>query len=122
MCGVAGFWQTRRSREDALETLNRMGAAIAHRGPDDAGAFFDGATGLGLAFRRLSIIDLSPQGHQPMSSASGRYVIAFNGEVYNFEEIRADLGRVQWRGHSDTEVMLAAVEKWGVQAAVCRFV
>jgi len=99
-----------------------MGAAIAHRGPDDAGGFFDGATGLGLAFRRLSIIDLSPQGHQPMFSATGRYVIVFNGEVYNFEEIRADLGAVQWRGHSDTEVMLAAFERWGVQAAVCRFV
>src|SRR5215472_3425292 len=122
MCGVAGFWQTRRSREDALEILNRMGAAIAHRGPDDRGIFFDGATGLGLAFRRLSIIDLSPQGHQPMSSATGRYLIAFNGEVYNFEEIRAQLGQVQWRGHSDTEVMLAAIEQWGVEAAVRRFV
>jgi asparagine synthase (glutamine-hydrolysing) len=122
MCGIAGFWQTKRGTEDPVETLDRMGTALAHRGPDDSGTFHDSATGMGLAFRRLSILDLSPEGHQPMFSASGRYVIVFNGEVYNFEEIRAELGVRQWRGHSDTEVMLAAVEQWGVESAVRRFV
>lgn len=122
MCGIAGFWQTKRGTEDPLELLNRMGAVLAHRGPDDAGTFHDGAMGIGLAFRRLSILDLSPQGHQPMYSASGRHVIIFNGEVYNFEEIRAELGARHWRGHSDTEVMLEAIDRWGVEPAVQRFV
>src|SRR6266481_9763659 len=122
MCGIAGFWQTKRGTEGPLEILDRMGAALAHRGPDDSGTFHDGATGIGLAFRRLSILDLSPEGHQPMFSVSGRYVIIFNGEVYNFEEIRAELGTRQWRGHSDTEVMLEAIERWGLESAVQRFV
>jgi asparagine synthase (glutamine-hydrolysing) len=122
MCGIAGFWQTKRGAEDPLETLDRMGTALAHRGPDDSGTFHDGAAGIGLAFRRLSILDLSPEGHQPMFSPSARYVIIFNGEVYNFEEIRAELGTRQWRGHSDTEVMLGAIEQWGVESAVKRFV
>jgi asparagine synthase (glutamine-hydrolysing) len=122
MCGIAGFWQTKRGLEHPLETLGRMGAALAHRGPDDSGTFHDSATGIGLAFRRLSILDLSPEGHQPMFSASGRYVIVFNGEVYNYEEIRADLRPQPWRGHSDTEVMLEAFEHWGVESAARRFV
>ena len=96
---------------------------MAHRGPDDSGCFYDSATGVGLSFRRLSIIDLSPAGHQPMDSASGRYTIIFNGEVYNSEEIRAELGpEYKWRGHSDTEVMLEAIERWGIEPAVKRFV
>ncbi|HEV1995570.1 MAG TPA: asparagine synthase (glutamine-hydrolyzing) [Candidatus Acidoferrum sp.] len=122
MCGIAGFWQSKRGPEHPLETLNRMGAALVHRGPDDSGTFHDGSTGIGLAFRRLSILDLSPEGHQPMFSCSGRYVIVFNGEVYNFQEIRAELGTRLWRGHSDTEVMLEAFERWGVDCAVRRFV
>jgi len=96
--------------------------ALVHRGPDDSGTFHDPATGIAFAFRRLSIIDLSPEGHQPMFSASGRYIIVFNGEVYNFEEIRAELGAQHWRGHSDTEVMLEAIERWGLEPAVQRFV
>jgi asparagine synthase (glutamine-hydrolysing) len=122
MCGIAGFWSTRALAKDPVELLNRMASALAHRGPDDAGVFFDSGTDLGLAFRRLSIIDLSPAGHQPMASASGRYTIIFNGEVYNYEEIRSELGAQIWRGHSDTEVMLAAIERWGLKAAVQRFV
>src|SRR5437764_15466735 len=122
MCGIAGFWQNKQSDEPPVELLNRMATVLAHRGPDDSGAFFDPSTGVGLAFRRLSIIDLSSEGHQPMRSASGRYTIIFNGEVYNFEEIRTELGAQTWRGHSDTEVMLAAIERWGLHAAVQRFI
>jgi asparagine synthase (glutamine-hydrolysing) len=122
MCGIAGYWNTKSTCEHPLEVLNRMGAALAHRGPDDSGTFHDVEVGIGLAFRRLSILDLSAAGHQPMHSASGRYVIIFNGEVYNFDEIRAALGAHQWRGHSDTEVMLEAFERWGLEPAVQRFV
>ena len=122
MCGIAGFWQSKRAAEHPLELLNRMGAALAHRGPDDSGAFHDDTVGIGMAFRRLSILDLSPEGHQPMFSASGRFAMVFNGEVYNFEELRAELESHQWRGHSDTEVMLETFERFGVEAAVQRFV
>jgi asparagine synthase (glutamine-hydrolysing) len=122
MCGIAGFWQTTRGTEHPLEILGRMAGALVHRGPDDSGTFHDGATGIGFAFRRLSILDLSPEGHQPMHSASGRYVIVFNGEVYNCEEIRSEISAHRWRGHSDTEVMLQAIERWGVESATQRFV
>src|SRR6266567_2009878 len=122
MCGIAGLWQDKSNSERTLEILTRMGAALTHRGPDDSGTFNDVGAGIGLAFRRLSILDLSAEGHQPMYSASGRYVIIFNGEVYNFEEIRAELGPHQWRGRSDTEVMLEAFERWDVEVAVQRFV
>ncbi len=122
MCGIAGYWDAKNSLEHPLEVLHRMGAALAHRGPDDSGNFHDVGTGIGLAFRRLSILDLSAEGHQPMLSASGRYVMVFNGEIYNFEEIRTEVGTHNWRGHSDTEVMLEAFERWGVESAVQRFV
>jgi len=122
MCGITGYWDTKSIREHPHELLDRMGAALAHRGPDDSGVFHDPGTGIGLAFRRLSILDLSAEGHQPMFSASGRYVIVFNGEVYNFEDLRADLSPHQWRGRSDTEAMLEAFERWKVEAAVQRFV
>jgi asparagine synthase (glutamine-hydrolysing) len=96
--------------------------ALTHRGPDDAGVWVDETLGLALGHRRLSIVDLSPAGHQPMYSASGRYVMAFNGEIYNHESIRADLeaagARPAWRGHSDTETLLAAIEHWGVEATL----
>ena len=122
MCGIAGFWQSARGPEPADDVLRRMGQAIAHRGPDDTGTFHDPATGIGLSFRRLSIVDLSPAGHQPMVSASGRYWIIFNGEVYNWRAIRDEIGAHPWRGHSDTEVMLEAIPRWGLEAAVTRFV
>jgi asparagine synthase (glutamine-hydrolysing) len=122
MCGIAGFWRAARSVEHPDEILRRMGDVLRHRGPDDAGQFHDAASGIGLTFRRLSILDLSPAGHQPMASASGRYWIVFNGEVYNSQAIKQELGIERWRGHSDTEVMLEAVDRWGVDAAVRRFV
>lgn len=103
-----------------------MSAALKHRGPDDEGFWIDPEGNLALAHRRLAIIDLSPQGHQPMLSVTGRYVVIYNGEIYNFEEIRAELqasGRAPaWRGHSDTEVFLAALEAWGFEKAITRLV
>ncbi len=102
-----------------------MAAAIAHRGPDDSGVWSDPACGLALAHRRLAILDLSPAGHQPMVSATGRFVIAFNGEIYNHRALRQELqaaGLVQqpWRGHSDTETLLACVEAWGLETSLQR--
>jgi asparagine synthase (glutamine-hydrolysing) len=100
-----------------------MADAIAHRGPDSSGTWVDSARGVALGHRRLAILDLSPQGHQPMVSSSGRYVIAFNGEVYNFREMRGELSsRYHFNGGSDTEVMLAAIETYGLESAVRRFV
>lgn len=123
MCGYAGFLQRRSNvSADAMPaTVRRMADTLLHRGPDDAGAWSDPDAGIALGHRRLSIIDLSPEGHQPMASPSGRYVIAFNGEIYNFEALRKELPGVAWRGHSDTEVMLAAVDRWGVTGALERF-
>src|SRR5450631_2628440 len=121
MCGIAGFWGP-NWRGAFTEVARKMGDAIRHRGPDDHGEWVDPVTGLALAHRRLSIIDLSREGHQPMVSHSGRYIISFNGEIFNFEDVRAELPGVPWRGHSDTEVMLAAFEKWGIRDAVQRFV
>src|SRR5258708_23945594 len=101
MCGIAGFWRTKRGREEPQEVLRRMGTALAHRGPDDSGTFHDPNSGVGLAFRRLAILDLSPGGHQPMFSESGRYTIIFNVGIYNYEEIRSDLCSALWRRASD---------------------
>ena len=122
MCGIAGFWSSPATEAELLEMLAPMTSALQHRGPDDCGLWCEPSVGIGLGHRRLSIIDLSPQGHQPMFSGSGRYVIVFNGEIYNFEQLRKELDSQVWRGHSDTEVILAAVEAWGLENAVKRFV
>jgi asparagine synthase (glutamine-hydrolysing) len=127
VCGIAGFLDPGGNR--GPETMRRhviaMTNALAHRGPDDEGAWVDPRTGVALGSRRLAIIDLSPEGHQPMSSASGRYVIAYNGEIYNSAEIARTLEAAglapRWRGHSDTEVMLAAIEAWGLDKALESF-
>jgi len=127
MCGIAGFLDTtlRNSTEHLQATATSMGDTLQHRGPDDAGIWVDAATGMALAHRRLSILDLSPAGHQPMLSASGRYVIVFNGEIYNFQQLREELEKssnapAPFRGHSDTEVLLACFESWNVKRTLCR--
>jgi asparagine synthase (glutamine-hydrolysing) len=125
MCGIAGVVKARSSKDELTAIAGAMSEPLRHRGPDDSGIFIAPSGSAALAFRRLAIIDLSPAGHQPMTSASGRYTIIFNGEVYNFERLRDELVREgvapRWRGHSDTEVILAAFEAWGVGAAVPRF-
>jgi len=123
MCGFVGFWDSTGSLPEPQDCLGRMAGVISHRGPDDQQVYYDSDSGLGLGHRRLSIIDLSPEGRQPMASASGRYVLAYNGEVYNFGYLRTELESLgaDFRGHSDTEVILAAVETWGLGAALNRF-
>jgi asparagine synthase (glutamine-hydrolysing) len=129
MCGLTGFIDFKGEMDAAAlqRSVDAMSASLAHRGPDDDGAFIDAGAGMALGFRRLSIIDLSAEGHQPMQSRNGRYVIVFNGEVYNFKEIRADLDsqleggdQSAWQGTSDTEVLLAAIQKFGVTGALER--
>lgn len=121
MCGIAGTvsWN---AREVDRERLRQMTRSLTHRGPDDEGIWIDTSMGVALGQRRLSIIDLSEGGHQPMLSATGRYVLSFNGEIYNFAELRNRLEREAmappWRGQSDTEVLLACIEAWGVEAAL----
>ncbi|MGB4912787.1 MAG: asparagine synthase (glutamine-hydrolyzing) [Candidatus Dechloromonas phosphoritropha] len=127
MCGFTGFLGNDSNAPDNLESVvTSMALAIQHRGPDDAGAWADDDSGIALGHRRLSIIDLSPAGHQPMASAGGRFVIAFNGEIYNHLELRAELASTAtapaWRGHSDTETLLAGFEHWGVEATLTRTV
>ncbi len=125
MCGIAGFISSKGLPENATGIARRMADALAYRGPDDSGTWLDEQSGVALAHRRLSILDLSPEGHQPMASTSGRYVIVFNGEVYNHAELRQALGTpdgLSWRGHSDTEVMLEAICRWGLDQALARFV
>jgi asparagine synthase (glutamine-hydrolysing) len=127
MCGLAGFLDVgnRRGVQDMQDRVGRMTATLAHRGPDDQGTWVDPAAGIALGSRRLAIIDVSPDGHQPMRSASGRYAIAYNGEVYNAPDLARALESERrapaWRGHSDTEVMLAAIEAWGFEPALDRF-
>ncbi len=125
MCGFAGVAGGKFSKDSFEKTLRRMGDAIAHRGPDDWGTWLDCDANVGLVHRRLSILDLSPAGHQPMISASGRFVIAFNGEIYNHLEIRSRVERSgfnQWRGHSDTETLLAGFDVQGIEETLRRAV
>lgn len=123
MCGLTGFWHPGGGEESALRAeVTRMADTLVHRGPDDSGVWVDGAAGIALGFRRLSIIDLSPTGHQPMCSGDGRFVIIFNGEIYNFLELKKDLERLgdRFRGGSDTEVILAGCVRWGIEQTLRR--
>ncbi len=126
MCGIAGYWDRRAATAaDALASLAQgAGDAMAHRGPDGDGVWVDADAGIALAHRRLAIVDLSPTGAQPMASSCGRYVISYNGEVFNFLELRRELEAAghRFRGTSDTEVMLEGFVRWGVEATVKRLI
>jgi asparagine synthase (glutamine-hydrolysing) len=146
MCGLTGFWasESRLPRTASLQACESMANSLRHRGPDDLGLWLDESAGIALGHRRLAILDLSSAGHQPMVSACERYVIAFNGEVYNHFELRRELGALGvpryarnsevegdgfdsvgsggWRGHSDTETLLAGISFWGLEKTLKRCV
>lgn len=130
MCGIAGYFSlsaakaTGAGRWDHQAVLTRMTNQLLRRGPDSSGWWAEEKQGVGLGHRRLAIVDLSAEGHQPMHSAHGRYTIVFNGEIYNFQSLRSLLEKTgsTFRGHSDTEVMLAAFESWGIAATLQKMV
>ncbi len=117
MCGIAGLVGFGSHGEDVQRRTARMSNKLTHRGPDDVGSYYDPTSNVGLVHRRLSILDLSEGGHQPMHSDDGRYVIVFNGEIYNFRELRSELERdgIQFKSHSDTEVLLRMYQRYGVE-------
>src|SRR5438067_1947910 len=123
MCGIAASISTKRGDQHVLEAMT---IAVAHRGTDDAGLWLDAEAGVGLGHRRLAIVDLTPAGHQPMHSADGRFVLTFNGEIYNHAELRAGLERKGampeggWRGHSDTEMFIQGIVTWGLKETLRR--
>lgn len=123
MCGIAGFWQRPDSDAQTLgDRARRMIDTLHHRGPDDEGIWLAPEAGVALGFRRLAILDLSPLGHQPMTSVEQRYTVVYNGEIYNFQDLRKTLTAAghPFRGHSDTEVMLAGFSHWGIDATLRR--
>lgn len=123
MCGIAGLIDVESGSDLLAERVRAMLDPIVHRGPDDRGEWTENGAPVALGLCRLAIVDLSPTGHQPMLSASGRWVIALNGEIYNFRRLRAELeDENEFRGSSDTEVALAAIERWGLRGALDRFV
>ena len=124
MCGIVAIvgWEPKFDRGELADRAVRMAMTIEHRGPDGSGVWSDTDAPVVLAHRRLAILDLSPAGAQPMTSADGHFAITFNGEIYNYRELRAQLPDCQWCGHSDTEVLLAAIQTWGVESALERCV
>ncbi len=126
MCGIAGYWDPILdiSQAEGSHRLDRMMQTIVHRGPDDAGKWIDSSAGVGFAHRRLSILDLSAAGHQPMISPCGRFALTYNGEIYNHLQLRQALesegGNFDWQGHSDTETLLAALRHWGTERTLRR--
>ncbi len=125
MCGLTGFWSF--STQEPERVVKRMTETLNHRGPDDSGVWVDDDAGIYLGHRRLSILDLTLAGQQPMLSNCGRYVLVFNGEIYNHKTIRKELeadlayseltdrGNITWRGHSDTETLLMSISRWGIE-------
>jgi asparagine synthase (glutamine-hydrolysing) len=127
MCGIAGLFRPDGGDEDLLAgCVRRMTHALAHRGPDAEGVWANGSAGIALGHRRLSVLELSAAGSQPMRSECGRFTVTFNGEIYNHLDIRKELDACgaapNWRGHSDTETLLYAIRQWGVAAALGRFI
>src|SRR5674476_875998 len=125
MCGIAGvLTSAAQSREQLERDAVAMADSLAHRVPDYHGIWSDAEAGIALTHRRLSIVDLSPAGHQPMTSADGRFVITYNGEIYNFQELRLELEAhgIGFRGHSDTEVMLEAFSISGIAPTIKRLI
>lgn len=122
MCGIAGFLDSAFNSSDAINALRRMGDSLAHRGPDGRGEWYSADGNVGLAHRRLAIVDLTDDGAQPMHSPCGRFTISFNGEIYNYRALRQELEQdgmsFTWRGHSDTEVLIVAIETWGFERAL----
>lgn len=120
MCGINGFYSNNSSTFDNV--INEMNSAISHRGPDSAGTWMNRSSGIVLGHQRLSIVDLSMNGNQPMKSSSGRFVITYNGEIYNHLEIRKELeqnfSNLKWRGYSDTETLIEAIDFWGIENAL----
>ena len=117
MCGIAGLVATEKFDCDIEKMLTPMANQLVHRGPDDRGHFLDLPLHIALSHQRLAVQDLSQAGHQPMQSSSGRFVIVFNGEIYNHNKLRQNLlgsaFKSNWLGHSDTETLLAGIETWG---------
>lgn len=123
MCGLTGIYLGRAGHDDELlGQVRAMRETLVHRGPDDHGDWCDGNAGIALGHRRLAILDLGPDGHQPMLSSGDRYVLAYNGEIYNWRELRSELQSLghRFRGHADTEVLLAGFVEWGVKATLVR--
>src|SRR5687767_9809891 len=124
MCGITGFLDlsANQSHDELISLVVAMTGTLGHRGPDARGVWVDPAAGVALGHTRLSIVDVSDAGAQPMTSASGRFVISYNGEIYNAPDIAAPLrdAGVQFRGHSDTEVLVEAIARWGLNAALRR--
>jgi asparagine synthase (glutamine-hydrolysing) len=124
MCGITGFFDATQSMsmQAMAPIVQEMVQQLVHRGPDHSGIWVKAQAGIALGHRRLAILDISPEGHQPMVSKNDRYVIVFNGEIYNFAALKRELERLghRFRGHSDTEVMLASFCEWGVQQAITR--
>lgn len=124
MCGFAGFLRGSAAIPDMEGAARAMGSAIVHRGPDAAGVWTDVPSGIALSHQRLSILDLSSAGNQPMVSADGRFVLVYNGEIYNHCDLRTELedsaNHLEWKGHSDTETLLASIQTWGLEATLSR--
>ena len=125
MCGITGFctFDNKNNFKELNNIINKMSNSLHHRGPDDKGVWIDSDNGVALGHKRLSIIDLSKSGHQPMISNNGRYVISFNGEIYNYKKLKKDLKETGYifKSKSDTEVILSAIEKWGIINSLKKF-
>lgn len=122
MCGITGFWDSNKKFSSYEKLATTMAGEIQLRGPDSHGVWVDQEHGVALAHRRLSIVDVSPAGHQPMVSHSGRYVMVYNGEIFNGAELKTSFCDSNFKGHSDTEIMLAAFDVWGIEASVKLFI